>query len=142
MSLNALAIDGRPAAQPAKTKWRRWVSRVISAQPILALLASATLKLTHQPMMVARLSGLGYPESTVTVIGLLALGCAVVYAIPATSVLGAALMTAYFGGAVATHLRVSEPVGIPIVLGVLAWLGLYLRNGNLRPLLPLRATQS
>ena len=66
----------------------------------------------------------------------------VLYAIPATSVLGAALMTAYFGGAVATHLRVSEPVAIPIVLASLAWLGLYLRNGNLRHLLPLRPTQA
>ena len=64
--------------------------------------------------------------------------CVVLYAIRETSVLGAILIAAYLGGAVATHVRVSEPFFAPIVLGVLAWVGLYLREPRLRDLAPLR----
>jgi hypothetical protein len=67
----------------------------------------------------------------------------VLYAIPRTSVLGAILLTAYLGGAVATHLRVGDPlfshVLFPTYLGVLLWLGLYLREERLRALIPLRS---
>ena len=72
-----------------------------------------------------------------TPIGIVELLCVVVYLIPRTSVLGAILMTGYFGGAVATHVRVSDNFAIPLVLGVFVWVGLFLRDARLRELLPL-----
>jgi hypothetical protein len=71
-------------------------------------------------------------------IGLLELLCAVLYLVPQTALLGAVLLTGYLGGAVATHLRIGEPFVLPLVLGVLIWAGLWLRDPRLRGLLPLR----
>ena len=61
-----------------------------------------------------------------------------IYLIPTTSILGAILVTGYVGGTIVTHLRVGEPVYVQIALGILVWLGLYLREARLRELLPLR----
>jgi hypothetical protein len=80
----------------------------------------------------------GYPESMLTAVGLLEIACTIVYLIPRTAALGAVLLTAYLGGAVASHVRVSDPFVIPIVLGVFVWAGLYLRDARVRELLPLR----
>jgi len=76
-------------------------------------------------------------------LGVILLACTVLYSIPRTSVLGAILLTGYLGGAIATHLRVGDPVFshvlFPVYLGILLWAGLYLRNGRLRALLSLRS---
>jgi len=64
--------------------------------------------------------------------------CLVLYLIPATSVLGAVLLTGYLGGAVATHLRAGESPALAAVVGALVWVGLYLREPRLWELLPLR----
>jgi hypothetical protein len=61
-----------------------------------------------------------------------------VYAIPRTAVLGAILMTGYLGGATATHARVGEPFYLPIIVGIVVWLGLFLRDARLRALIPVR----
>ena len=121
-----------------------WAGRIISALPVLGLLFSAFIKLRGQAEVVQIFSGhFGYPPQTLTTIGVLELGCAVLYAIPQTSVLGAVLMTGYLGGAVATHVRVSETAWVSAaVVGALAWLGLYLRDPRLRDLLPLRRLPS
>jgi hypothetical protein len=84
---------------------------------------------------------LGYPESVILGLGVVLIACTVVYLIPRTSILGAILLTGYLGGAVATHVRVDTdlfPVVFPIILGVLVWGGLFLRDDRLRALLPLR----
>ena len=81
----------------------------------------------------------GYPESLVLSIGIVELACTVVYVIPRTSVLGAILLTGYLGGATATQVRIGDPTFFaPIVLGVLLWAGLFLRDDRLRALIPLR----
>ncbi len=73
------------------------------------------------------------------VIGIIEALCAVLYVIPRTAVVGAILVTGYLGGAVATHTRIGDPSLIgPLIFGVMAWAGLYLREPRLRPLLPLR----
>jgi DoxX-like family len=62
-------------------------------------------------------------------------------AIPGTSILGAILLTGYLGGAVATHVRVSDPLFetlFPVIFGVLTWAGIFLRDDRLRTLIPLR----
>ena len=81
---------------------------------------------------------MGIPESLIVAIGGLELMCLIAYAIPKTSVLGAILFTGYIGGAILTHLRIDEPVPLQVVIGILLWLGLYLREPRLRELIPLR----
>jgi len=86
---------------------------------------------------------LGYSATTIVPLGIVLLTCTVLYVIPRTSVLGAILLTGYLGGAVATHVRVGDPlfshVLFPVYLGVMIWLGLYLRDNRLRALMPLRS---
>jgi hypothetical protein len=71
-------------------------------------------------------------------LGIVEIACTVVYAIPQTAVLGAILLTGYLGGAIATHVRLEEGFLPPVILGVLVWLGIYLRDARLRALLPFR----
>ena len=73
------------------------------------------------------------------VLGSSSLSVLSLYAIPRTSILGAILLTGYLGGATATHVRISDPFLMPVVLGVLVWGGLFLRDGRLRALIPLRS---
>jgi hypothetical protein len=121
-------------------KWMIWTGRVLSALPILMLVFSASMKLMHHPMMLESLTNkLGFHESALTSIGLLELVCVALYAFPRTAVLGAVLVTGYLGGAIVAHVRVGEPFIPPLLFGVLAWVGLYLRDARLRRLLPLRA---
>ncbi len=116
-----------------------WIGRIISALPVLMLLFSSVMKLMKPPPVVEGFAHLGYPESLALGLGIVELTCAVVYVIPRTAVLGAILLTGYLGGATATHLRIGEPLFMPIILGVLVWGGLYLRDDRLRALLPLRS---
>jgi hypothetical protein len=136
MNANVAVIEGEEA-RPNK-KSTVWIGRIVSALPILMLLMSAAMKLTHQPQMDGMIKHLGFQASALTGIGLLELACVALYAIPATSVLGAVLLTGYLGGAVAIHVRVGDPFVIPLVLGTLAWTGLYLRDRRVRALRPFR----
>ena len=107
------------------------------------MLFSASLKLRHAPDFVeAWVKVFGFQESTLTAIGLVELACAILYAVPRTSVLGAVLVTGYLGGAIATHVRLGQPDFLtPLVLGVIAWAGIWLRDPRLPELLPLRKTR-
>jgi hypothetical protein len=99
------------------------------------------MKLVKPAPVVEGTVRLGYPESVILPLGIVLIACTVVYLIPRTSILGAILLTGYLGGAVATHVRVGEglfPVSFPILLGVLLWGGLYLRDDRLCALIPLR----
>jgi hypothetical protein len=71
-------------------------------------------------------------------LAILEISCVVIYLIPATSVLGAILLTGFLGGTICTHWRVGDPFYIQIALGILIWLGLYLRENRLKVLIPLR----
>ena len=82
----------------------------------------------------------GYPASLLVPLGIVELFCTILYAIPRTTILGAILLTAYFGGATATHVRMGQPFYIPIVFGILVWLALYLRDSRLRTFIPLTAS--
>jgi hypothetical protein len=116
-----------------------WTGRVLSALAVVGLGFSAAMKFQRPPEVVDFfVNKFGYPEASLFVIGVLELGCALLYAIPQTAVLGGILVAAYLGGAVATHVRVGDPFIAPIILGVIAWLGLYLREPRLRSLLPIR----
>lgn len=117
--------------------------RIISGLVGLMMLLSAGAKLSSQPpVLEAFTKQFGYPVGTVTPIGLIEATCVILYAIPQTSVLGAILITGYLGGAVATHVRVGDVWFAPFVLGVLAWLGLFLRDARIRSLIPLVNNQN
>lgn len=119
-----------------------WVGRIFSALVVLFMLVDSVVKVIRLAPAVEGTVQLGYPASVVFGIGLTALICTVLYAVPRTAILGAILLTGYLGGAVATHVRVGNPlfshVLFPVYLGVLAWAGLYLRYDRLRTLFPLR----
>jgi hypothetical protein len=123
---------------PASKK-RLWTGRIISTLPALFLLVDGVGKLVKPTPVVEETVRLGYSESVLLGLGVVLTGCVILYVIPHTSVLGAILLTAYLGGATATHVRVGDPlfpVVFPIILGALIWGGLYLRAGRLRtPLL-------
>jgi DoxX-like family len=125
------------AAPPSKAML--WTGRVISALPVLGLIMSAAMKFTNSPDIVKGFEHLGWPLKLAMPLGVLELTCTALYAIPQTSVLGAILLTGYLGGATATHVRVGDNFAAPIILGVLVWLGLFLRDPRLRALLPLRS---
>jgi hypothetical protein len=126
----------------AVPNWMLWTGRVISALAVLFLLFDSVIKLMKIGPVVESFAQLGYPVSIVRGIGILALACVVVYVIPRTSILGAILLTGYLGGAIATHVRIGSPLFthtfFPIYVGVLIWLGLYLRDNRLRALVPVR----
>jgi hypothetical protein len=126
-------------ADAGVSRKRIWAGRVVSAIPTFIMGLAGILKLAGGQQMTTGWAAFGYPLSTLFPIGVTELACALLYAIPRTSVLGAVLVTGYLGGAVATHVRLSQPVWtVPALLGVLAWLGLWLRDPRLRELLPLR----
>ncbi len=124
-------------------KGSAWAGRIVSAIPVLLMGMSGAFKLagafTGSKELMDNWVASGYPPGALLPIGVLEVGCALVYAVPRTAALGAVLVTGYLGGAVATHVRLSQAVFVaPALLGVLAWLGLYLRDPRLRALLPLR----
>ena len=123
------------------SKRRLWAGRVLTALPALMLLMSAAMKLSNQPELQQKMSDtFGYPATLMRPLGVVELACVIVYFVPQMSVLGAVLLTGYLGGAIATHVRIADPFAIPLVLGMLVWAGIYLRDGRLDPLLPLRKT--
>ena len=115
-----------------------WVGRGISGLVSLIFVISAVMKLVGGAEVKQGLAHLGLPESMLTPLSILELACAVVYLIPATSVLGAILLTGYLGGAICTHWRVGDPFFIQVALGIFVWLGIYLREERLKALLPVR----
>lgn len=130
-----MTMSTSTAAAPAA--WKVWSGRVLSALPVLMLFFSASMKVSHATAFMEAWSKFGFPEGLATPIGIVEFGAAIIYAIPKTRVLGAILLSAYLGGAVVTHVRVGDPFVAPIVLGILVWAGLYLRDARVRELLPL-----
>lgn len=120
-----------------------WIGRIVSGLPALFLLVDGAMKLVKPAVVVDATTKLGYSESVIIPIGVVLIVCTILYLIPTTAVLGAILLTGYLGGAVATHVRAAEgvfPIVFPIIFGALLWLGLYLNDTRLRPLIPLRSS--
>ena len=115
-----------------------WAGRVISVLVAPLFLVSAFLKLKDGPDVLKGIAHLGLPEPMIVPLAILEITCIVIYLIPATSVLGAILMTGYIGGAICTHWRVGDPFALHIALGIFVWLGLSLRENRLKELLPVR----
>lgn len=123
---------------PAAKGWVIWLGRIFTGLVVAMLAFSASMKLGQSPEAIQGIEKSGYPGSVLLAIGITELICLVLYAVPQTAVLGAILVTGYLGGATATHVRLSEPFIAPVLVGVFAWAGLFLRDARLRALLPLR----
>jgi hypothetical protein len=118
-----------------------WTGRLFSILVVAQLLSSAWVRATHHTNAVAEIvTSYGYPESAIVLIVVAECALVALYLIPQTSVLAAILLTGYLGGAVATHLRIGDAAraAIPLVVGILAWGGLYLRDSRIRQLVPFR----
>jgi hypothetical protein len=115
-----------------------WAGRILSGLISLLLVFSGVMKLMQPADVLKGFSRLGYPSGLAVGIGIVELACVSFYLVPRTSVLGAILLTGYLGGATATHVRVGDPYFGPIIIGVLVWLAIYLRDRRLRALVPWR----
>lgn len=116
----------------------RWVGRIISALVSALLLFSAFGKLEGNPQALEGMLKLGIPNNLLVPLAILEATCVALYLIPMTSVTGAILLTGYMGGAILAHLRVADDIIIQIVIPIVVWLGLYLREPRLRDLIPMR----
>lgn len=125
-------------AVDSPSRVRLWTGRILSAVPVLFLIMSAVMKLSRRPEVVEGFKKFGFPEDALLPIGLVESLCVVLYLVPWTRVLGAVLLTGYLGGAIVTHVRVGDNFFAPLAMGVLLWLGLFLRVPRLGALLPLR----
>ena len=114
---------------PAK---RIWAGRVLGGLAVLFLLFDAAIKLINIQPVVDSFKELGYPPNIGPAIGSVLLACVIVHLIPRLSIAGAVLLTGYLGGAVATHVRVGNPLFshtlFPLYVGAMIWGGLYLRD--------------
>jgi len=140
---DALPVEERFMQSDTQTapvsKTMFWAGWIISILPVLMLLMSGVMNLMKPADLDVEFTKLGWSESLALGLGITELVCTLIYVIPRTAVLGAILLTGYLGGATATHVRIGDQFIPPIVLGVLVWGGLYLRDVRLRALLPLRS---
>lgn len=124
----------------APSKSRIYTGYTLTTLSILFMLMDASIKFTSSPQVAATMTQLGFPMRLTQAIGVLALTCTVLYALPATAVLGALLLTGYMGGAIALHLRVDNPlfthILFPIYVALFIWGGIWLRDRRLREIFP------
>ena len=120
-----------------------WTGRTMTTLVALALLADAISILMFPASMQANFAATGFPDSVAPMLGIIVLVCALLYAFPRTAMLGAILVTGFLDGAICTHFRLGEiaspPQIISVLLGLMTWGGLYLRNMRMRSLLPITA---
>jgi hypothetical protein len=134
-----MTIMTLPSTTTTKMKWAGWIMNGLVG---LFLLVDGGARLAGFTPYVEGLTKFGYAASLAPAIALALLIPTVLMLIPRTAVLGTILVTGYLGGATATHVRVGDAWYLfPAMLGALAWLGLYLRDANLRTLIPLRSSQ-
>ena len=126
------------------SKSARLLGRILSGLVIVFLLFDGAIKLVPWPVVTETMDKMGYgsSESLARSLGVITVVCTVLYSIPPTSILGAILLTGYLGGAMASHLRISSPLFshtlFGLYLGLMVWGGLWLRDRNLRSLIPFR----
>jgi len=135
--LSSVADNVSPAALPSKGQL--WTGRVLEWIALLFLVMDGVMKLIRPASVIQASSPLGLTSNMLLGIGIALLACTVLYVIPRTSVLGAALLTAYLGGAVALMVRFGMPtfeMSFPILFAVVLWISLWLRLPALRGLFP------
>ena len=118
-----------------------WAGRIMSAFVVIVLAADGIIQLFAPAQIASMLQETGFATEVTRVVGPIILACAILYAIPATAVLGAILVTGFLGGAICAHVRIgelgSQPELISLLLGAMTWGGLYARSPRIRAILPL-----
>jgi len=118
-----------------------WAGRIMSACVVVALVADGSIQLFAPARIASMLQETGFAIDLTRIVGPIILICAVLYAMPATAMLGAILVTGFLGGAICAHVRIGElgspPELISLLLGAMTWGGLYLRDPRIRALLPI-----
>ena len=125
----------------SESKAMLWTGRIASGLIIAFMLLDSVMHIAKPAPVVQAFAELGFPISLSVPLGVIGLICVAFYALPRTSVIGAILLTGYYGGAVVTNLRVLHPAfecTFPVMLGVLAWGGLWMRDEKLRAMIPLK----
>jgi predicted anti-sigma-YlaC factor YlaD len=139
---NLRRTDMTAEPSEAARKWMRWTGYALSALVIAFTLVDATMKLLQLPVVLETTAQIGWPVASVVPLGIVLLISTALYAFRPTAVLGAILLTAYLGGAVATHARIGSPIFshmlFGVYIGIMLWGGLYLRDDRLRALIPYR----
>jgi DoxX-like protein len=131
--------EGAPVSRSA-----RRLGRLLSGLVILFMLFDGAVKLVPWPVVTESMEKIGYgsSETLARSLGVISLVCTILYAIQPTSFVGAILLTGYLGGAMASHLRIGSPLFTHVLfgfyLGLMVWGGLWLRDPDLRRLLPFR----
>jgi DoxX-like family len=143
MTTEATYLDQSSKSQigASKKAWV-WTGRVLSGITILFMLFDAAGKLFLESHVIEATTKIGYPMAAIRPLGVIALICTILYAVPRTAILGAVLLTAFYGGAVASKIRIEDPLFSSILfsvyLGLITWGGLYLRDERLRSFFPWR----
>ena len=126
------------------SKPARWTGRVLSGLVIVFMMFDGAVKLVPWPIVTETMDKMGYGSSDTLArsLGIITIVCTLLYSVPPTSILGAILLTGYLGGAIASHVRIGSPLLshtlFGLYLGLMLWGGLWLRDNNLRSLLPFR----
>ena len=124
------------------SKWGKWIGWGMSGLMIAFLLFDSVSKIVLEHHVVEATTQIGYPPDVIRPLGVICLACTLLYAIPRTSILGAILLTGYLGGAIASKVRIEDPMFSSVLFGayfgILVWGGLYLRDERLRSLIPFR----
>ena len=137
-----LHSDGADSQSAPNSRAKVLGGRIMTGLPALFLIMDAVGKLLKSRPVVEGTVQLGYSEGVLLALGIVLLVCTILYLVPRTAILGAILLTGYLGGAIATHVRVGNPlfshVLFPVYVAVLLWGGLFLREPRLRELIPFR----
>jgi hypothetical protein len=135
----AVSAHSKNSAHP---KWMGWTGWGMTGLMILFLLFDGLSKLALERHVVEATTKIGYPLDTIRPLGIICLVCTILYAIPRTSIFGAILLTGYLGGAIASKVRIEDPLFSSVLFGVyfgiFVWGGLYLRDERVRSLIPLQ----
>jgi hypothetical protein len=135
------ALDRPSSETKTASRGLLWTGRVLSILTVLFMLIDAFGKFAKPVQVVDACARLGIPTPQIFPIGVLLAVSTVIYAIPRSAVLGAVLLTGYLGGAVAIQMRASSPTFetvFPVILGVVLWAGVYLRECGLRRVFPIK----
>ncbi|SRR5258708_4066652 len=134
-------IDGPVGNRVSTAKWQLWTGRMLTAIAVLFMLFDAVGKFLMSAPVVEASARLGFPVSMSVTLGILLSASTILYAIPRSAVLGAVLLSGYLGGAVAIQMRAGSPLfetTFPVLIGMVIWAGIYLRDCKLRQVFPVR----
>ena len=137
--MSASLLASASAATPRTSSRTRWASRIVTGIAVLFLTFDTVMKFAVTKEALEGTAQLGWQAHHLPIIGTIAAVCLLLYVVPRTAVLGAVLWTGYLGGAIATHLRLDNPLFthtlFPIYVAAFVWGGLYLRDDRVRALL-------